>query len=106
MTSAYLAGPAAMVGRQAGHSGIFGSGRLIVVVALCGVAAVILLAIPVLGEFLMGEFSARAKRVAPVVFLLGLGSLLAGLAGRVGVLEAAGACLMGVIVLGFLLEHY
>lgn len=107
MTSAYLAGPATITGRPASHGGTaFLSGHLIVVVVLIGVAVLILLAIPVLGEYLQGEFSARAKRVAPAVFLLGLGVLLAGLAGKVGALELVGGAMMGSIVLGFLLEHY
>lgn len=107
MTSAYLAGTAAILGRPARHDVmVFLTGRQILVILACGVAIVILLALPVLGEFLKGEFTSRARRVAPTVFLLGLGVLIIGLIAGAGVLDILGASMMGLILFGMLLEHY
>lgn len=82
------------------------SGRLIVVILL-GLGAVLFFLIgPVIGQSLMGAFTARAAKIAPRAFLVGLGVLVTGLVTGIGVIAVAGGALMGAVLLGALLEHY
>jgi hypothetical protein len=65
-----------------------------------------LLWIPVLGDRLSGFLSRTAPRAAPRMFFLGLGLLAAGLVVRIRVLDIIGACLIGALVLGVILDNY
>jgi hypothetical protein len=82
------------------------SGRQIVIGLIVLVVLVILLVGPVIGENLMNSATAGAARVAPAVFLIGLGILVLGLVAQLGVLEVAGGCLMGAVLLGAILRDY
>jgi hypothetical protein len=82
------------------------SGRLVVGVFIGVVILVVLLAIPVLWDNLMDGFSKQAAKVAPKVFLVGAGILLAGLVIGVSVIDFVGACMMGAVVLAAILDNY
>jgi hypothetical protein len=82
------------------------SGRLAVVILL-GLGVVLFLLIgPVIGQNLMGAFTARAAQIAPRAFLVGLGVLITGLVIGIGPVAVAGGALMGAVLVGALLEHY
>lgn len=92
---------------KAGKPGLMTiSGRMGVLVLLVLGAALFFLIGPVIGQSLMGSFTAQAARVAPRLFLVGLGVLLTGLVVGVELIAVIGGCLMGAVVLGALLEHY
>lgn len=105
--SAYLAGAVSILGHQPEHAGAasHSGGQVLVVLVLIAVLLV-LLWIPVLGDRLTDSLSRRAPRVAPRIFFLGLGLLGAGLAFRVPILDVLGACLIGVLLLGAILDNY
>ncbi|GEM_PF-1863748 len=76
------------------------------VVLVCVAVLLGLLWVPVLGDRLYGFLSEKAPKVAPRMFLLGLGLLLTGLVVQAWILECVGACLIGVLVLGMILDNY
>jgi hypothetical protein len=82
------------------------SGRLAMLVLVVLGAALFFLIGPVIYQSLMGAFTAQAAKVAPRVFLIGLGVLVTGLLTGVEVIAIAGGGLMGLVLLGALLEHY
>lgn len=82
------------------------SGRQVIVVLICAVIFLGLLTGPIVGETLFDAFSAGAAKVAPTMFFLGLGALVAGLLLRVGILDIAGGCLIGAVLLGAILINY
>ena len=54
----------------------------------------------------MDFFSSAAEKAAPTAFFLGLGLLFAGLIFRARVLDIAGACLIGLVLIGVVLDNY
>ena len=82
------------------------SGRLAMLVLVVLGAVLFFLIGPVIYQSLMGAFTAQAAKVAPRVFLIGLGVLVTGLLTGVEVIAVAGGGLMGLVLLGALLEHY
>ena len=82
------------------------SGRLVeVILVVLGVVLFLLIG-PVIGQNLMDAFTAQAARVAPRVFLGGLGILIIGLVAGVTAIDVVGGTVMGIVLLGALLEHY
>ncbi len=81
-------------------------GRLILGGLVCVAVLIGVLWIPVLGDRLNSFLSKNAPKVAPRMFLVGLGFLLTGLVIHVQVLALAGACLIGVLVLALILDNY
>jgi hypothetical protein len=67
---------------------------------------IVLLAAPVVGEAVGAVISRGVERAAPGTFFLGLGILLTGLAFGFRILDIAGACLIGSVVLAFIMKHY
>ena len=82
------------------------TGRQVIVVLIAAVIFLALLMAPIAGENLFGAFSAGASKVAPTVFFLGLGFLVAGLVLRIGLLDIAGGGLIGAVVLGAIVINY
>lgn len=82
------------------------SGRLAVLALVVLGAVLFFLIAPVIGQSLMGAFTAQAAKVAPRVFLVGLGILAAGLLTGIEVVAVVGGTMMGIVLLGALLEHY
>ncbi len=82
------------------------SGRLAMLVLVVLGAVLFFLIGPVIYQSLMGAFTAQAAKVAPRVFLIGLGVLATGLLTGVEVIAIVGGGLMGLVLLGALLEHY
>ncbi len=82
------------------------SGRLAMLVLVVLGAVLFFLIGPVIYQSLMGAFTAQAAKVAPRAFLIGLGVLVTGLLTGVEVIAIAGGGLMGLVLLGALLEHY
>lgn len=81
-------------------------GRQVLVVLAVMAVLIVLLWIPVLGDRLVDLLSRNAPKIAPRMFLLGLGILVIGLVVRVRVLDVVGGCLIGAIVLGLILDNY
>ena len=80
--------------------------RAIVVLGIAGVALFVLLTIPVLGDKLTAFLSAKGSKAAPPTFLIGLAILLAGLGAHARILIIGGAFLIGLVLLGALLDNY
>jgi hypothetical protein len=84
----------------------FLSGHLVALLLIGGAAAVVLLALPVLGDVISGSMEGPAMKWSPLVFALGLGALILGLVAGVPVLDILGAGLMGAVALGALMYYY
>ena len=82
------------------------SGKQALVAAVGVAVLVVALCVPVWWDKLTAAASKRASKAAPRVFLLGTGVLVTGLVARVGVLDIAGACLIGAVVLAAILDNY
>lgn len=80
--------------------------RPVLVLLACAVALLGLLWVPVLGDRLTGFLSRKLPKAAPRIFLIGLGVLVIGLVVRVRILEVVGACMIGGLVLGAILDNY
>lgn len=103
----HIAGAARILGHHARHVlATYLSGRNILIAVIVLAVLLIILVIPVIAETLLNSATAVAARVAPRVFLIGLGVLVLGLVARLGILEVAGACLMGGVLLGAILRDY
>jgi hypothetical protein len=102
-----MATPPRFPGHHAGYvaSGPF-TGRQVLVLLGCVVAGIGLLWLPVLGDRLTALVGAKAPRVAPRLFLLGFGLLITGLVAGVRELDVVGGCLIGILVLGVILQTY
>jgi hypothetical protein len=81
-------------------------GRRILVVLVLVAVLLGLLWVPVLGDRLTSFLSRTGPRVAPRMFFLGLGLLVTGLVIGVRALDIAGACLIGLPLLGLILDKY
>ncbi len=103
----YLAGPAGDLGKHAkGLAAALGSARLVLILIAAGVIFVCVLAAPVLSDIFLGYAAAQGAKVAPAMFGVGLLILLVGLAIGVEVVDFVGAGLMGVVILGVILDNY
>src|SRR5260370_769151 len=69
-------------------------------------AVIVRLAGPVIAGALFDFFSGAAEQAAPTAFFLGLGLLFAGLIFRARILDIAGACLIGLVLIGVVLDNY
>jgi hypothetical protein len=84
----------------------FLSGRHIVLGLLIIAVVIVLLVAPVIGGDAFDSFSAVAEKAAPVTFLAGAGVLIFGLVTGVFLLDAVGLCLIGAVLVGWLLINY
>ncbi len=80
--------------------------RVVLVIAGCVTAAFILLWLPVLGDRLTSYLSRNAPKFAPRIFMIGLGILVTGMITKLAVLDVAGACMIGALVLGWIYDNY
>jgi hypothetical protein len=103
----YIAGPVGPPGLLAGHLGsTLLSGRFVIVILACGLLLICVLAVPVLTDVFLSFASAQGAKIARGTFLLGLCILLLGLVIQVELVEIVGGALMGVVILGVILENY
>jgi len=103
----HLAGTMRILGHHDGYQlAAFVSGRQVVVVLVAAVIFIALLTGPIVGENLFDAFSAGGAKIAPAVIFLGLGVLIVGITLRIGILDVAGACLLGAVLLGAILINY
>ncbi len=104
----YLAGPVRILSHYPGYvaAAAHNSGRQLLVLLACGAVVIVLLWIPVLGDRFNGFLSVQGPKVAPRIFFLGLLILLIGLIARSGILDIAGGCLMGIVILAVILDNY
>jgi hypothetical protein len=103
----YLAGSVRASGLLAGRPGVsLLSGRFVIVILAVGLLFACVLAVPVLTDVFLSFASAQGAKVARSAFLLGLCILLLGLAIQVEVVDIVGGALMGVVILGVILENY
>jgi hypothetical protein len=79
---------------------------LVVAIFVCVGLFIVLLACSVLGEVLSGFYNTAKEKTAWPTFLIGLGVLLTGIVTAIRILDIVGACLMGVVLLGVILENY
>jgi hypothetical protein len=106
--SAYLADTSRLHSHNAGHvvAAAHLTGREVLVLLACVAIACFLLWVPVLGDRLTATLSRNAPKAAPRIFFVGLGFLLAGLVFRVLALDVVGGGLIGLLLLGVLLDNY
>jgi len=102
----YLARTLDVTGHQVRHAAAWFSVRQAVVALVFVAVFIAFLAGPILAEALFDYFSKGVERAAPGAFFLGLGVLLIGLASGVGVLDIAGGCLIGLVVLAVIVDNY
>lgn len=101
----YLAGTLSVTGYLGRHAAWF-SVRQVVVALIFIAVFVALLAGPLLLEVIGNLFSKGVHKATPGGFALGLVVLLIGLASGVKVLEIAGGCVLGAVVLGVIIDNY
>jgi hypothetical protein len=103
----HLAGTLRVVGHHSRYVlADFFSAHLIILALICAALFAILLAAPVVGDSLFDVFVARAAKVAPAVFLTGLGILLIGIVAKVMIFDVVGGCLAGAVLLGTIVVNY
>jgi hypothetical protein len=103
----HFAGTTGLLGHHSRYVVAAAFSRILVVAILACVALfIILLAYCVLGEIVSGFFSAVKARTAATTFLVGLGVLLTGIVIGVRIVDIVGACLVGSVLLGVILEYY
>jgi type III secretory pathway component EscT len=78
----------------------------VLVILVCAAILLGLLWAPVLGDRFTGFLSRTAPRVAPRIFFLGLGIAVIGLVTGARILDLVGACLIGGVMLGVILDNY
>ena len=102
-----LAGTMGLLSHPSRHAAAaFFSGHLVLLVLLFGGIVLALLAAPVLFDALSGSVQAPATKWSPAVFVIGLGVLLIGVFSGTPVLDAIGAILMGLVLIGALMFYY
>lgn len=105
--AAYLAGPRGQLGQHAkGLAAVLGSGRFLLILLAAGAIFLCVLATPVLTDRFLGYAAAQGAKVALPTFGIGLVILLVGLAIGVEVVDFVGAGLMGIVILGVILDNY
>ncbi|HEX4659525.1 MAG TPA: hypothetical protein VH307_19240 [Streptosporangiaceae bacterium] len=102
----YLARTLDVTGLQVRHAAAWFSVRQAVVALVFVAVFIAFLAGPILAEALFDFFSKGVERAAPGGFFLGLGVLLIGLASGIEILDIAGGCLIGLIVLAVIVDNY
>ncbi len=103
----YIAGTMIILGHHTrGAAVAFFPGREMVLLLIGAAICLGLLVTPVVWGRLSSSFSAAAEKAAPATFLTGLGFLLAGLSMRVLILDGIGTCLMGAVMLGWIMTNY
>jgi len=104
-TSTSLAGTISNVsGQHARHIAV--PGRLVFYVAAFIIFVIVLLAIPVIWGAVAEACSSAAEKAAPGTFFLGLGVLFTGLVAGVEILDIVGASLVGLVVIGVIVDNY
>lgn len=78
----------------------------IVLLGIGAVLAVTALTIPVLSDKITAFLSAKGSKAAPPTFLIGLAILLAGFGTHAEVLQIVGGCMVGLVVIGVILDNY
>ena len=105
ISSTFLAGTISDTsGQHSRHIAI--PGRLVVYALLFIVFVIILLALPVIWQAVSEAFSSAAEKAAPGTFFLGLGVLFIGLVAGVELLDIVGASLVGLVILGVIVDNY
>jgi hypothetical protein len=103
----HLAGTTGLLGHHSRYVLAASFSRILVVaIFVCVALFIVLLAYSVLGEAVFGFFSAVKARTAATTFFIGLGVLLMGIVIGTRVLDIVGACLIGAVLLGVVLEYY
>jgi len=59
-----------------------------------------------MGDRLMTSFSAGAKRVAPIILVVGVGVLLVGILAKTPMLDAIGGSMVGIVLLAVIADNY
>jgi hypothetical protein len=67
---------------------------------------IFLLVLPVIWGVVSEAASGAAEKAAPGTFFLGLGILFVGLVGGFKILDIAGASLVGLVVIGVIVDNY
>jgi hypothetical protein len=101
----YLAGALSVHGYLGRHAAWF-SVRQVVVALIFIAVLVALVAGPLLLEVLGNLFSKGVEKATPGGFVLGLVVLFIGLASGVRFIIIAGACVLGAVVLGVIIDNY
>jgi hypothetical protein len=102
----YLAGTISIPVHQSRHAAAWFSGRQVAAAAIFIGAVIVILAAPVIVGVLFDFFSTAAEKAAPTAFFLGLGLLFAGLIFRARILDVIGAGLVGLVLIGVILDNY
>jgi hypothetical protein len=103
----YLAGTAGHLGQHAkGLGAALGSARFVLILIGAGVIFVCVLAVPVLSDRFLGFAAAQGAKIAVKTFLVGAVVLLVGLALHVVIIDLIGGGLMGLVILGVILDNY
>jgi hypothetical protein len=93
-------------GHQSRHIAVHVTGREVVVAVLFIVFVIVLLTLPVIWGAVSEAASSAAEKAAPTTFFLGLGVLCTGLVVGAELIAIAGASLVGLVVLGFIVDNY
>jgi hypothetical protein len=103
----YLAGSAGRLGQHArGLAAALGSARFVLILLAVGAIFVCVLAAPVLSDRFLGFAAAQGAKVALPTLGIGLVILLVGLAIGVEIIDFIGAGLMGIVILGVIMDNY
>jgi hypothetical protein len=106
-SSTFLAGAiSAASGPQARHFAFRVTGREVVIAVLFVVAVVVLLTIPVVWGIVAEATSGAAEKAAPATFFVGLGVLCTGLVAGAEIVAIIGGALVGLVVVGFIIDNY
>jgi hypothetical protein len=81
-------------------------GRLVLYVILFIGFVIFLLVLPVIWGAVSEAASGAAEKAAPGTFFLGLGILFVGLVGGFKILDIIGASLVGLVVIGVIVDNY
>jgi hypothetical protein len=78
----------------------------VVIAVLFVVAVIVLLTIPVIWGVVAEATSGAAEKAAPATFFVGLGVLCTGLVAGFELLAIVGGSLVGLVVVGFIIDNY
>lgn len=106
ISGTFLAGTAGGVPGHHPHIAIRLSASVVAVALLFMVLVIVLLAAPVIWQAVSESLGSAAEKAAPGTFFLGLGLLLAGLVAGARLLDIAGGGLVGLVILGVILDNY
>jgi len=88
------------------HATAWFSGRLVIAALIFIAVFVLLLVAPLIWEVMAEGASRGFEKAAPGTFFLGLGVLVVGLISGMNAIEITGGCLVGVVVLGVIVNNY